>query len=169
MKLRTIDIVILLTLGILGLARSSWGLYKDVNIDISSSKSILGLVSQAEIQDIELFTLKVKKFRTAFVIKLDNSEETFAIDRGISVCKFLSSQIKKGDTIQIFYRASTGDINTHVFQIEKNKEIIINAKDYSKKETKMIVWGFIFGFIVTGGTIFWVIRQKKTKSRRLQT
>ena len=75
MKLRTIDIIILLTIGILAIARSIWGFYKDTRIDLSNSKSIIGLVSQAEIRDIELFTLKVKKLRTAFVIKLDNSDE----------------------------------------------------------------------------------------------
>ena len=66
-----------------------------------------------------------------------------------------------GDLIKIYYRSSTSDFNTHVFQIEKNDTVIINSNDYSNKESKMIVLGFAFGALITAGTIFWAVKQKK--------
>jgi len=161
MRLRTIDIIILLTLGLLLMARSIWGLFKDINVDISKSNSVFGKVSQANIRKIKESTFKLKKYKTVFVIQLDNSNENFAVDRGLSICEFLDSHIKVDDSIKIYYRSSTGDFNTHIFQVEKNNTIIINSKDYSNKESRMITLGFAFGFLITTGTIFWAIKQKK--------
>jgi len=161
MRLRTIDIIILLSFGLLLITRSFWGLFKDINVDISKSNSIIGKVSQADIRKIKESTFKFKKYKTVFAIQLDNSNEHFAVDRGISVCNFLKSQIKMGDLIKIYYRSSTSDFNTHVFQIEKNDTVIINSNDYSNKESKMIVLGFAFGALITAGTIFWAVKQKK--------
>jgi hypothetical protein len=162
MRLRTIDVIILLSLGVLLIARSFWGLFKDINVDISKSNSILGKVSQADIRTIKESTLKLDKDKTVFAIQLDNSDEKFAVDRGISVCDLLNSQIKMGDSIKIYYRSGTGDFNTHIFQIEKNNTVIINARDYSKKESGMIALGLIFGSLITIGTIFWIVKQKKS-------
>src|SRR5436190_19261678 len=153
MRLRTIDIVLLLSLGILLIARSIWGLYKDVNVDISKSSYISGKVYEAGIRKIKEYTYKLKEYKTVFAIQLDNSNENFAVDRGISVCNILNSHIKKGDSIKIYYRSSTGDFNTHIFRIEKHNTILINYKDYSKKESKMIALGLIFGSLITSGTI----------------
>ena len=33
MKLRTLDVAILLVLGLLCIARATWGIFKDINID----------------------------------------------------------------------------------------------------------------------------------------
>jgi hypothetical protein len=161
MRLRTIDFIILLSLGILVIARSFWGLYQDINVDLSKSNSIIGRVVQANVTKIQASTIKLTKYKTVFAIQLDNSNEAFAVDRGISICNLLSSQIEIGDTIKIYYRSSTGEFNTHIFQIEKNNSAIIKLKDYSKKESGIIIWGLIFGFIITLGTIFWAIRQNK--------
>jgi hypothetical protein len=146
---------------VLLIARSIRGLFKDVNVDISKSSSIFGKVSQANTRKIKESTFTLKKYKTVFAIQLDNSSEKFAVDRGVSVCNLLDSEIKEGDSIKIYYRSSTGDFNTHIFQIEKNKTVIINSKDYSNKESTMITWGFILGIIITTGTIFCVVKQKK--------
>jgi hypothetical protein len=165
MRLRTIDVIILLSLGVLLIVRSFWGLFKDINVDITKSSSIRGKVSQADIRDIEESTFKLNKHKTVFAIQLDNSNEKFAVDRGILVCNLLNSQIQIGDSIEIYYRSSTGDFNTHIFQIEKNNTVIINSRDYSKREAGMITLGFIFGFVITIGTIFWAVKQKKSENK----
>jgi len=162
MRLRTIDIIILLTLGTLLITRSIWGLIKDTNINTSTSNSVSGRVKQADIRSIEATTLKVEKHKTVFAIQLDNSNEKFAVDRGISICNLLNSKIKEGDSIKIYYRSSTGEYNTHIFQIEKDNTVIINAEDYSHNESKMIALMAIFGVILIAGTVTWAIKQKQT-------
>ena len=161
MRLRAIEIVILLSLGILSMARSVWGFIKDTNVDITKSKSITGKVFHADIRKIKENTFKINKYKTVFAIQLYNTDQKFAVERGTSVCKVLDSLINAGDSIKIFYRSGGGDYNTHVFQIEKNNEVIINVKDYCRKESGMLIWAFIFGFVITAGTIIWMIRQKK--------
>ena len=164
MRLNTIDIIILLLLGTLTIIRSFWGLTKDINLDITKSNAVIGEVSQAGIKKIKEQTLKLDKYKTVFAILLDNSKENFAVDRGISICKQLDTQIKIGDSIKIYYRPGSGDFNTHVFQIERNNIVLIGYKDYSRKELGMIISGFIFGVLVTGGTLFWMVRQRKNQN-----
>ncbi|MEP6466765.1 MAG: hypothetical protein ABJB05_10690, partial [Parafilimonas sp.] len=123
MKLRTIDVTILLVLGLLCIARATWGLFKDINIDISDAKSVTGQVFQADIIQIKETTFKLKKYKTVFALRLENSNQNFAIDRGVDFCNYLKTQIKIGDTIKILYRLSTSEHNTFVFQIEKSQKI----------------------------------------------
>ncbi len=160
MRLGTTDIAILLILGTLLITRSIWGLMKDTNIDISKSNTLVGRVTQADIRSIKEATFKLTKYKTVFIIELDNSDEIFAVDRGINTCNFLLSKIKKDDWIKVFYRSSTGDYNTHIFQIEKNNAIVINSKDYSKNELQMIILMAFFGGCLTAGAITAMIKQK---------
>lgn len=160
MKLRSIDIILLLLIGTLMVGRSVWGIFKDLNIDISKSKYVFGKVSEAGIKKIEANTIKLRKYKTVFVIKLDNSNQYFAVDRGRSICNFLNAHIRTGDSIKIYYRSKSSDYNRFVFQIEKNNTVLINYKDYTKKESRMIIFALPFGVLIIIGTIFWARKQK---------
>jgi hypothetical protein len=92
---------------------------------------------------------------------LYNSNKNFVIDRGVDFSKYLKANIRTGDTLKLLYRLSTSDQNSFVFQIEKGGHILANYSDYRKKETKMIVLGFTFGFIILGGLTIWYLRKKK--------
>ena len=161
MKLRTVDVIILLVLGLLCVARAAWGLYKDVYIDVAKAKSLTGRVVYAGIIQIEKVTFKSNKYSTVFGIELDGSNEKFAIDRGIDVCNFLKENVSIGDTIKLSYRHSTSEHNTFVYEIEKDGHILANYRDYQEKETKMIILGFVFGVLILGGLIFWYVKKKK--------
>jgi hypothetical protein len=161
MKLRTIDVTILLILGLLCVARATWGIFKDINVNVSSANSVTGRVINADIIQIDKATFKSKKYKTVFAFTLENSDEKFAVDRGINVCNFLNSQIQPGDTIKVFYRQSTNEYNTFVFQIEKDQQTLANIKEYQKGETKMIVLLYVFGFIILGGLLAWHLNNKK--------
>ena len=161
MKLRTIDVAILLVLGLLCIARATWGIYKDININLSDAKSVTGQVIYADITHIKEATFKLKKHKTVFALRLENSNQNFAIDRGADFCNYLKTQIKPGDTIKLLYRLSTSEHNTFVFQIEKDEKIIADFSDYKKKETKMITLAYGFGFIILGGLSIWYINRKK--------
>ncbi len=164
MKLRTIDVIILLLLGLLCIARATWGLFKDIHIDISDAKSVTGQVIQADIIQIKEATFKLKKYKTVFALRLENSNQNFAIDRGADFCNYLKTQIEIGDTVKLLYRLSTSEHNSFVFQIEKNQKVLANFTDYKKKETRMIILAYVFGFVILTGLTFWYVN-KKNKAR----
>ena len=161
MKLRTIDVVILLVLGLLCIARATWGLFKDIKVNLSDAKTVIGQVIYADINQIQEATFKSKKYKTVFKLRLENSDQNFAIDRGTDFCNYLKTQIKTGDTVKLFYRLSTSEHNTFIFQIEKDQKIIADFSHYKKKETKMISLGYLFGFIILGGLTIWYLNKKK--------
>ena len=151
MKFRTIDITILLILGLLCVARATWGIFKDINVNLSTSNSVTGRVVNSDIIQIEKATFKSTRYKTVFAFRLENSGEKYAVERGVSVCKYLKSQIELGDTIKVFYRQSTNEYNTFIFQIEKGQKVLANLEEYKKGETQMIVLLYAFGLLILGG------------------
>ena len=168
MKLRTVEIVFLLLLGLLCIARATWGLFKDIYVDLTKAKSVTGVATYADIKQIQKFTFKSKKYSTVFGLKLDNSNQNFVIDRGVGFCEYLKANIRIGDTLKLLYRLSTGDENSFVFQVEKDGRTLANYNEYRKKEIKMIVLAYTFGFIIIGGLTFWYLNKKK-QARLTQT
>lgn len=148
-------------LGLLCIARATWGLIKDIRIDLSDAKSVTGQVVHADIIQIEETTFKSKRYKTVFALRLENSNENFAIDRGADFCNYLKTQIKIGDTVKLLYRLSTSEHNSFVFQIEKNKKVLADFNDYKKREIRMIILAYGFGFIILAGLTFWYINKKK--------
>lgn len=124
-------------------------------------KAITGKVIYADINQIRETTFKIKKYSTAFALRLENSTENFAVDRGTEFCKYLKSNIKVGDTIRLLYRLSSSEQNSFVYQIEKNETTLANYGDYRKKETRMIILGYSFGLLILGGLSFWYLKKKK--------
>jgi hypothetical protein len=153
---------------LLHLSLSFWNYPKDINIDLSEVKSVTGQVIYADITQIKEATFKSKKYKTVFALRLENSNQSFTIDRGTDFCNYLKTQIKTGDTVKLLYRLSTGEHNTFVFQIEKDQKIIADFSDYKKKQTKMITLGYLFGFIILGGLSIWYINKKK-QARQTQS
>src|SRR5687768_15889406 len=111
MKLRTIDVTILLVLGLLCIARATWGLFKDISIDLSDAQSAKGQVVYADIIQIEKATFKSKQYKTVFALRLNNSNQNFAIYRGVDFCNYLQTEIQMGDTVHLLYRPSTNEHN----------------------------------------------------------
>jgi hypothetical protein len=161
MKLRTVDVIILLLLGFACIARATWGLFKDIYVDLSDAKSVTGVVTYADITQIQKFTFRGKKYSTVFGLKLNNSEQSFVIDRGVDFCKYLNANIRIGDTLKLLYRLSTSEQNSFVFQVEKGERTLASYSEYRKKEIKMIVLAYTFGFIIIGGLTFWYLKKKK--------
>ncbi|TKK64112.1 hypothetical protein FC093_23280 [Ilyomonas limi] len=161
MKLRTIDVTILLILGLLCVARATWGIFKDINVKLSSANSVTGRVINSGIIQIDKATFKSKKYKTVFALTLENSDEKFAVERGTDVCNYLNSQIQPGDTVKVFYRQSTSEYNTFVFQIEKGQRTLADIKEYQKGQAKMIVLMYVFGFAILGGLLAWYLNEKK--------
>ena len=167
MKFRTIDAVIILIFGLLCISRATWGVFKDIYIDISKAKSISGRVISAEITKLERNTIRIRQYYSAFVIRLENSNQIFAIDRGRAACDYLNSQIKISDTIKILYRSSSSKYNTFVFQLEKGTNILASYKDYRSGESEMIMLMYLFGFILLGGLGIWYAKKRRVAKQSL--
>ncbi|MCX6320116.1 MAG: hypothetical protein NTW29_22745 [Bacteroidetes bacterium] len=163
-----IDIIILLFLAILCIARGTWGLFKDIRIDLADASTVTGQVIQADIKQMEQVTFEYNKYKTVFALQLHNSNQQFAIDRGADFCNSLSQQIKIGDTVTILYRLSTVEHNTHVFQIEKNGKVIAGLTDYKSGELRMIILGYVFGCSIITGLAIWRVKRRR-KARMIQT
>lgn len=161
MKLRTIDVTILLVLGLLCITRATWGIFKDINVNLTSANLVKGTVVNSDIIQIEKVTFKSKKYKTVFAFRLENSNEEFAVDRGVGVCNYLNSEIERGDTLIVYYRQSTNEYNTFVFQIENGQKVLANFKDYKTGETEMIVLLYAFGFLIIGGLTVWYYIKKQ--------
>jgi hypothetical protein len=161
MKLRTTDVIILLALGLLCIGRATWGLFKDINVDLRGAGSVTGQVTYAGIIEMEATTFTSKKYKTVFALRLKNSNQNFAIDRGVDFCNYLNTQIQIGDIIRIHYRPGPGEYNTFVYQIEKGQKIVAGFSDYKKREIQMIILAYIFGFILLGGLTLWYIKKRR--------
>ena len=169
MKLRTIDVSILLILGLLCVLSATRGIFKDINVNLSSANSVTGRVIKAGIIKIDKATFKSKKYKTVFAFTLENSDEKFAVDRGEDIYRYLNSQIKLGDTIKVFYRQSSNEYNIRVFQIDKGQKTLADINEYQKGEMKMIILMYIFGFAILGGLLAWYIKKiKKSKLEMLE-
>jgi hypothetical protein len=161
MRLRTIDTYILLALGILLIARSTWGIVKDSHVDISTSESIYGVVAQTKIKRVKENTLKLTKYKSVFILQLEGIDKKFAVDRGTSIGSFLDRQIHKGDSIIIYYKSNADEYDVDVLQIEKNNTVVIDVKEYRNIKSRMIYIGLLFGVFLTSGIIFWMVKQNK--------
>lgn len=114
------------------ISSSLFFLEHDINIDLSKSKQICGIVTRANKKEISSGGVRYRTFKRIFYFTLNNSNENFGIHRFYEGYEDLISDIKIGDTIKVYYRESSSDYNTHVFQVEKGERILESYKDYNK-------------------------------------
>jgi hypothetical protein len=122
MKLRTIDIIILLVLGLLCVARATWGIFKDINANLSTAQSVTGQVVYADVIQIEKTTFKSRKYKTVFALKLENSNQNFAVDRGVSICNYLNTKIKKATLLSCFTDIALTNTTHLFFKLKRGKK-----------------------------------------------
>ena len=80
---------------------------------------------------------------------LDNSTETFAIQRPYEGYEDLKTQIRIGDSLKIYYKPDNSDYNKEIFQIEKRNSIIQSYNDYLANYSTKHGLDLILGFILT--------------------
>jgi hypothetical protein len=117
---RLINFIIGLLISLYLLTSSILSLIDDINIDLSKSKYVVGKVVFKDIKKIQNFSIRWTNYTRVFYIKLNNSNENFAVHRSSEGYGDLQSIINIGDTIKIYYRNTLAGYNRHVFQIEKN-------------------------------------------------
>lgn len=97
--------------------------------------------------------------RTArvFYLTIDGLNETLGIYRQEKNYSSLVDKIQPGDIITVYYlaKSSTDNINIDLVQIEKNGEIVVDQKEFKKKESFLIYIGLIAGLFSVGLSIWY--------------
>ena len=93
---------------------------------------------------------KSKSLVLAF--KLENLDQTLGIYKPSRDYSELLDSLRVGDTVTVYYRPlSTNPIDIDVFQVEKNRRVIVDYADYSKNHA------FASAFLAVVGSIFLLI------------
>lgn len=126
----------------------------DINIDLSKEDYITGQVTYADIRRID-YSTKHDKYRRVFYFELDNSQQNFAIRRLYENYSRFESEIKVGETVKVFYKASTKQYNTNVYQVEKGNIIIASYKDHIQEFSTKAGALLFGGLLLSIGTVLW--------------
>ncbi|HUM53327.1 MAG TPA: hypothetical protein PK431_16000 [Chitinophagales bacterium] len=96
-----------------------------------------------------------------FFIKLVDLDKKIGVYRMSNVYDDLINQIGKGDTLNVYYMKNSNEsenINIDLIQIEKHGKIILDKKEYEKKESSLI---FIGAGAILGNIILWFYSRKR--------
>ncbi len=154
MRKRIITSILLFFLGAIALIRFGISLKKDLNINLVKADQVVGVVGRARTIEIQRATLKYRSKKTVFNFQLQNCDQDFAIDRYGEGYIDLQTNIKIGDTLKVYYYAKQSDLNTRVYQVEKNATILESYKQYEKRESKMAGWCLLLGLVLTVAAFF---------------
>ena len=82
---------------------SIFTIINDVNNDLSRTKQVVGRVIYADVREIRTVALRWATYHQVFYLKLNNSNQNFAVYNSYEGYSDLQSNIKVGDTIKVFY------------------------------------------------------------------
>ncbi len=133
-------------------------LTKDINIDLRKSKYIIGEVVKAETISIKNFTFSRDSYKNVFYVQLNTSSIKFAIDRSPRYYQDLEANIKMGDTLKIYYRPGFSEYNQHVFQVEKNKMVLQDYRQYKNETSIITALSFLLGPILLIASVLYYKR-----------
>lgn len=131
-------LIVSLILGGMMIAVTIKFLNHHINVDLTKVNQISGCVIDAGIrQKTSGNRIKIKD--NVFFIILNNSSEVFATYRPEQEYATLTERIKIGDTITIYYRSHSGDLNLDVYQITEHGQVIQDYKSYNHNH-RIIAW-----------------------------
>lgn len=97
-------------------------------------------------------------YSTVFYFKLNNSNQKFAVQNSDVSFSDLQANIKNGDTIKVYYGSTLLDDYNHIYQIEKDNQILVNYKDYNKSASAKAGVGLFLGILFLTIFIMWFTR-----------
>ncbi len=149
MTKRKVNFLIILILGLLCVTSSIYSILKDINIDLSKAKNVVGQVTYADTRNIKNFSIRWTTYKRVFYFTLNNCDEKFAIHRSDETYDDLTSNVKVGDIIRVYYRPTIRDYNIYVFQVEKGDKILESYNDYNKDVSSKTGILLFVGIIMT--------------------
>lgn len=155
MTKRKVNFLIILILGLLCVTSSIYSILKDINIDLAQAKNVTGQVTYADTRSIKNFSIRWTIYKRVFYFTVNNSDQKFAIHRSDEAYEDLTSNIKIGDTVKVYYRPTIRDYNIYVFQLEHGDKILASYSDYTKDVSSKDGILLFVGIIMTTGVIMW--------------
>ncbi len=152
----TVSLIVLLLAGILMTAFSIDKWMNDVNIDLSKARQYAGPVEYAAIKPIRGSHIPGRRaIKPAFLLKLRNHDDIYAVYRSYLDYRDLVSAIRPGDTVTVYYGSSSEAYNFRLFQVEKNGKVVKGYDEYN--EYVSTYWGIMLflGVSITTVSIFW--------------
>ena len=149
-KFTIYSILIFLTAGIYFLL--AYKGFSSQFIDINTLGKFTGRVNERGVAERR----SSKHSSDVFYLTLDGFPETLGIYRMEKDYSGLVDKIQPGDTVTVYYLRSKTDenINIDLVQIEKDGQIIVDQKEFKKKESALIYIGLIGG-LFSVGLSFW--------------
>jgi hypothetical protein len=117
--------------------------YKDQKIDIRKLKTFTGQVNSFG----ETIRKSGKNRPKVFYVDIDGLEQRLGVYRMSRNYESIINKINTGDIITVYYKDQNPcDVNIDLVQIEKNYEVLLDKKEYMKKEASLIWIGLLGGF-----------------------
>jgi hypothetical protein len=142
---------------------------KDKNINLNQVDKI---ISQVENKGIDYRHSSKGQKSKVFYIKLKNLNEKVGVYRMSKEYDDLISKININDELTVYYKENNNDsenVNIDLIQIERNGIVLLEKKEFEKKESALIYIGLIAGFFSTGYSLYYLKRKtsllKKEKKK----
>ena len=133
--------------------------FKEQDLNLKDYEKLTGKIIDKGI-DFS-YSSKGKKFK-CFYISLDNlSNQKLGVYRFSKNYEDLEQSVNIGDSVTVFFidrPNNRENINTDLIQAEKNGKIILEKKEYEKKESSLIYIGLIAGIIFFVSSILYFKR-----------
>jgi hypothetical protein len=148
------SIIIFLTSGIYFLL--AYKGYTSQTIDIATLDKFTGRVVERGVADRWTGKLTTR----VFYVTIEGLTETLGIYRKEGNYSGLVKEIQPGDNITIYYlgKSTNETINIDLVQLEKNGEIIVDQKEFKKKESFLIYLGLTLGLLSVGLSVWYYNR-----------
>jgi hypothetical protein len=145
------SIIIFLTSGIYFLL--GYKGYSSQAIDIKTLDKFTGQVIERGTADRK----STKHTSRVFYLTIEGLTETLGIYRQEKNYSELVDKIQPGDIVTVYYLSKSTDenINIDLVQIERGGEVIVDQKEFKKKESFLIYIGLIAGLFSVGLSIWY--------------
>ena len=117
--------------------------YKDQSIDLKTLKTYTGQVTSFG----ETIRKSGKNRPKVFYVDIDGLQQRLGVYRMTRNYESIINKINTGDIITVYYKDQNPcDVNIDLVQIERNNAILLDKKEYMKKESALIWLGLLGGF-----------------------
>ncbi len=138
--------------------------FKNQNIDLKNYSIIKSTIVDKGVG--YRYASKGRKSQ-CFYIQLKDNDKKLGVYRMTKNYNDLLEKFNIGDTITAFYRDNNNqseNINIDLVQVEKSGQILLDKKEYERKESSLIYLGLIGG-VLTFFLSYWYYKRKKHSNR----
>ena len=129
--------------------------YKDQNIELKTLKTYTGQISSFG----ETIRKSGKSRPKIFYVDIDGLEQRLGVYRMTRNYESILNKLNTGDTITVYYKNQNPcDVNIDLVQIEKKNVVLLDKKEYIKKESALI-WLGLLGGVFSILLSFWYLKK----------